>query len=59
MEYLLIYLYIATYWNEVFYEKFKKVENINYINRNSFVEKFKRENIMNKMSKEVYELWIC
>lgn len=39
-----------------FYEKFKKVENINYINRNSFVEKFKRENIMNKMSKEVYEL---
>ena len=39
-----------------FYEKFKKVENINYINRNSFVDKFKRENIMNKMSKEVYEL---
>jgi hypothetical protein len=39
-----------------FYEKFKKVENFADINRTSFVDKFKRENIMNKMAKEVYEL---
>jgi hypothetical protein len=39
-----------------FYEKFKKIETITDINRISFVEKFKRENIMNKMAKEVYEI---
>lgn len=39
-----------------FYEKFEKVENLDDINRFSFVEKFKRENIMAKMAKEVYEL---
>ncbi|QKF66500.1 glycosyltransferase, family 1 [Arcobacter venerupis] len=39
-----------------FYEKFKKVETITNVNRISFVEKFKRENIMNKMAKEVYEI---
>ncbi len=39
-----------------FYEQFKKVEKFNDINRVSFIEKFKRENIMNKMAKEVYEL---
>lgn len=39
-----------------FYEKFKKVEKFNNIDRSSFIKKFKRENIMNKMSKEVYEL---
>ena len=39
-----------------FYEKFKKVLNFSDINRISFIEKFKRENIMNLMSKEVYEL---
>lgn len=39
-----------------FYEKFKKVETITDVNRISFVEKFKRENIMNKMAKEVYEI---
>jgi len=39
-----------------FYEKFKKVKEFDEINRHSFIEKFKRENIMNKMAKEVYEL---
>lgn len=39
-----------------FLEKFKKVKKIDNINRMSFVEKFKRENIMAKMAKEVYEL---
>lgn len=39
-----------------FYEKFKKVEKIDDINRSPFVEKFKRENIMQKMAKEVYKL---
>jgi len=39
-----------------FYDKFKKVEKFDDINRASFIEKFKRENIMNKMAKEVYEL---
>lgn len=39
-----------------FYEKFKNIENFEEINRSSFVEKFKRENIMNNMSKEVYAL---
>jgi len=39
-----------------FYEKFKKVLNFSDINRISFIEKFKRKNIMNLMSKEVYEL---
>lgn len=39
-----------------FLEKFKKVKKIDNINRISFVEKFKRENIMAKMAKEVYEL---
>lgn len=39
-----------------FYEKFKKVESLEDINRSSFVEKFKRQNIMNKMAKEVYEV---
>jgi hypothetical protein len=37
-----------------FYDKFKKVENLADINRTSFVEKFKRKNIMNIMAKEVY-----
>ena len=40
-----------------FYEKFEKIVKIDDINRISFVEKFKRENIMRKMAKEVYELW--
>lgn len=39
-----------------FYEKFIKVEKFDDIERNTFIEKFKRENIMNKMAKEVYEL---
>lgn len=39
-----------------FLEKFKKVKKIDNINRISFVKKFKRENIMVKMAKEVYEL---
>jgi hypothetical protein len=39
-----------------FYEKFNKVENFNNINRISFIENFKRKNIMNKMAKKVYEL---
>ncbi|PHO10278.1 glycosyltransferase WbuB [Malaciobacter canalis] len=39
-----------------FYDKFKKVENLADINRTSFVEKFKRKNIMNIMAKEVYNL---
>ena len=39
-----------------FLEKFKYVENFGDISRTSFVEKFKRENIMGKMSKEVYGL---
>tara|TARA_R110002033_G_scaffold135_1_gene1483 strand:- start:16798 stop:17961 length:1164 start_codon:yes stop_codon:yes gene_type:complete len=39
-----------------FYEKFKKVEKFDNINRISFVEKFKRENIMEKMAEEVYQL---
>ncbi|MFP4487433.1 MAG: glycosyltransferase family 4 protein [Campylobacterales bacterium] len=39
-----------------FYEKFKNVKELEAINRQSFVEKFKRENIMAKMAKEVYEL---
>ena len=39
-----------------FYNKFKKVLNFSDINRNTFIRKFKRENIMNLMSKEVYEL---
>ncbi|MFY4783139.1 glycosyltransferase family 4 protein [Aliarcobacter butzleri] len=39
-----------------FYEKFKKVERFVDINRISFIKKFKRENIMQKMAKEVYEL---
>ena len=39
-----------------FYEKFKKIKKIDDINRVSFVEKFKRENIMEKMAKEVYKL---
>jgi UDP-N-acetylglucosamine:LPS N-acetylglucosamine transferase len=39
-----------------FYEKFEKVEKFYDINRLSFVEKFKRENIMAQMAKEVYEL---
>ena len=39
-----------------FYEKFKKIKKFDDINRVSFVEKFKRENIMEKMAKEVYKL---
>lgn len=39
-----------------FYEKFKKVEKFDDIKRSSFVEKFKRENIMKRMAKEVYVL---
>lgn len=39
-----------------FYEKFIQVEKFKDIDRISFVEKFKRENIMAKMAKEVYEL---
>ncbi|MFV7790556.1 glycosyltransferase family 4 protein [Aliarcobacter lanthieri] len=39
-----------------FYEKFKKVERFVDINRISFIKKFKRENIMQKMAKEVHEL---
>lgn len=39
-----------------FLEKFKQVEKFGDISRTSFVEKFKRENIMAKMAKEVYEL---
>lgn len=39
-----------------FLEKFKQVEKFCDISRTSFVEKFKRENIMAKMAKEVYEL---
>ena len=39
-----------------FYEKFNKVANLSDINRSSFVEKFKRENIMAKMAKEAYQL---
>lgn len=39
-----------------FYDKFKKVENFAEINRTSFVEKFKRKNIMNIMAKEVRNL---
>lgn len=39
-----------------FYEKFEKIIKIDDINRISFVNKFKRENIMAKMAKEVYEL---
>lgn len=39
-----------------FYEKFKKVGKFYDIDRNTFIKKFKRENIMNKMAKEVYEL---
>jgi glycosyltransferase involved in cell wall biosynthesis len=41
---------------ENFYEKFKKVEKFDDINRLSFVERFKRENIMKKMAQEVVEL---
>jgi len=41
---------------EDFYNKFKKIEQFDDINRISFVEKFKRKNIMKHMSKEVYEL---
>lgn len=39
-----------------FYKKFNNVEKFNSIDRISFVEKFKREHIMQKMAKEVYEL---
>ena len=39
-----------------FYEKFKKMEKSNNINRSSFIKKFKRENIMNKMAQKVYKL---
>jgi len=39
-----------------FYEKFKKVERFDEINRTSFAKKFKRENIMQRMAKEVYKL---
>jgi len=39
-----------------FLEKFKQAEKFGGICRTSFIEKFKRENIMNKMAKEVYEL---
>jgi len=39
-----------------FYEKFRKIANFNNINRASFIDKFKRENIMNKMAKEVYKI---
>ncbi|WP_419673480.1 glycosyltransferase family 4 protein [Aliarcobacter butzleri] len=39
-----------------FYEKFEKVQKFDNINRVSFIENFKRENIMEKMAKEVYKL---
>ena len=39
-----------------FYEKFKKIEKIDDIKRDSFIEKFKRENIMELMAKEVYDV---
>jgi hypothetical protein len=39
-----------------FYEKFENVETFDSIDRKSFVEKFKRENIMSMMAKEVYRL---
>lgn len=39
-----------------FYDKFQNVNNFNNINRNSFIEQFKRKNIMQSLSKEVYEL---
>lgn len=39
-----------------FYEKFKKMEKFNNIDRRPFIKKFKRENIMNKMAEEVYKL---
>lgn len=39
-----------------FYDKFKKVEKFDDINRIAFVEKFKRGNIMESLAKEVYEL---
>ena len=39
-----------------FYEKFKNLKKFDDIKRSSFVEKFKRENIMKKMTKELYQL---
>lgn len=39
-----------------FYEKFKKIERFDNINRITFVQKFKRENIMKKIAQEVYKL---
>lgn len=39
-----------------FYEKFEKVQKFDNINRVSFIETFKRQNIMEKMAKEVYKL---
>jgi len=39
-----------------FWEKFKKVEKFDEINRTSFAKKFKRENIMQRMAEGVYKL---
>lgn len=39
-----------------FYEKFRRIDKFSDINREYFIEKFKRKNIMSKMAKEVYEL---
>lgn len=39
-----------------FYEKFRVIEKFDNIDRKSFIEKFKRKNIMKEMVKEVYEL---
>lgn len=39
-----------------FYNKFENVQNFSNINRSAFVQNFKRQNIMNKMAKEVYKI---
>jgi len=39
-----------------FYEKFCKVKKFDEINRQSFIEKYKRENIMKLMAEDIYNL---